>query len=92
MPQGQLLQNHILRDVGVLELIDQDIPKAIPVPVAERLIRLEQSCGLHEQIIEIQAVILAQTFLIRHVGTYDNLVIVRAHRVMLRREELVLGS
>jgi hypothetical protein len=50
---GQQLQPAVLQLIGVLELIDQDVPEALLVVPADRLVALQQLVGAQQQLGEI---------------------------------------
>ena len=83
MALGNLREDHILRDVGVLELVHQDVAEPLPIPVPHRVVSLEHPRGLHQQIIEVQPVVLAQSVLVCRVGLRDDLIVVGARGVGL---------
>ena len=47
---GQQCQPAVLQVVGVLELIDEDVPEALLVVLAQRLVALQQLVGTQQQL------------------------------------------
>ena len=64
LPTREVSQEHVLRAVRVLVLVDEDVLEAI-LPVVHRVIaRLEQPHGEEEQVVEVERVVLAQEALV----------------------------
>ena len=55
----QLLDQHVLRVVGVLVLVDQHVPEPAPVVLGDRRERLQQVTVGHDQVVEVERVRLA---------------------------------
>jgi len=81
---GEKLQQTILRVIGILAFVNQQIPK--PTPVIFRYLRnsFKQTHRQYEKIIEIDRVNLAQLPFVRRVYLGDNLVTPRRDRVVAR--------
>ena len=90
---GQQLHQLVLRAVGVLVLVDQQIAIAALVALAHFARNLEQAHGLQQQIVEVQRVVLAQLVLVglEDVGDALAVGILRAEEILLRIDHVVLG-
>ena len=60
----QLPDQHVLRVVGVLVLVDQHVPEAPPVVLGDRGQPLQQRDRLHDQVVEVERVGRAQPALV----------------------------
>ena len=88
---GELKLGH----VGVLELVHADVAEAALIALADLGVPLEQKHGLHDQIVKIHGVGLAQELLVGLVHARDLLgpkIAACLHRESVGREELVLGA
>ncbi|GHJ05896.1 hypothetical protein TPA0907_02630 [Micromonospora humidisoli] len=63
----QLLDQGVLRVVGVLVLVDQDVPESAAVALRDVRMRLEQVHRRHDQVVEVQRVRLPQPPLVERV-------------------------
>ena len=88
---GQQVDEDVLRAVGVLVLVDQDMAEAV-APLGEGLrVRAEQLDQLHDQVVEVQPTGAAQYLLVGLVHPARHLVGVAPVGIVLRPLELVLG-
>ena len=89
--RGEQVDEHVLRAVGVLVLVDEDMSKAVS-PLGERLlvgaVELDQ---LHDQVVEVEPARAAQHLLVGLVDPAEDLVRVAAVRYVLGPLELVFG-
>ncbi|MBA7694185.1 hypothetical protein ES703_102792 [subsurface metagenome] len=69
----QLLYQHILDKVGVLELINQYVQIARLISVKDFGMIIEQLCCLHQQIIEIHPLTLSEQLLIAFIDSLNYL-------------------
>ncbi len=76
---GELAGEHVLGDVGVLELVDVDVQVALGVLVEDVGVLAKELDGLHQEVIEIDGVVLLQRLLIALVHPRDDLLEVVAH-------------
>ena len=86
---GELKLSH----VGVLELVHANVAEAALIALADLGMRPKQKHGLHDQIVKIHGVGLAQELLVGLVHARDLLgpkIASRLHREGVGREELVL--
>ena len=88
---GHMLEQLVLRQVGILELIHQHVLEAPGVPFTHGLVRLEEHGDPEEQVVEIHAVVGQQQLLVAAVDTLDHLVAVGLDGVIVRLDQLVLG-
>ena len=65
----QQVEQVILRHVGVLVLIHHDVTQAVLVALANGFLLAQHACGEHQQVVEIDGVVLAQAFFISLVHT-----------------------
>ena len=72
---GELAHQDVLRVVGVLVLVDQDVPEPAPVVLGDLRERLEQRHRRHDEVVEVEGVGLAEPFLVAGVGLGDLLVV-----------------
>ncbi len=94
MPPRQQAQPQVLRDVGVLILVYQDIPEPAPVLRQHVLVRLEDRDHVQQQIAEIAGVQIAQAALVggiqRHALAVERTRI--GHRHLVRGQRAVLPA
>ncbi len=76
---GELAGQHVLGDVGILELVDVDVQVALGVLVENVAVVAKQLDGLHQEVIEIDGVVPLQCLLIALVHPRDDLLEVIAH-------------
>ena len=90
---GQQAHQLVLRAVGVLILVDQEVLEAAVVVLAHRGDDFQQAHGLEQQVVEIERVGLAQLFAILLVDVRHllGLGIGRLQVHLLRIEHVVLG-
>ena len=84
---------HVLRVVRVLILIDEDVAETPVIVLGEEAVAGEELHGPHDEVVEIEGVRFAHPFLVFEVGVGDDLrdrVLRRGVGVLLRRDELVL--
>jgi len=90
----QLLDQLVLRDVGVLVLVDEDVPEPAPVVLGRVGERLQEVHRRHDEVVEVHRVGLPQAALVCRVGLRDALVVVAAGRrrrgIRLLVDEVVL--
>ncbi len=75
--RDQLADQHVLRVVGVLVLVDQHVPEPAPVVLGDVGERLQQVHGGHDQVVEVERVGLVQPALVEPVGLGQGLLHVR---------------
>ena len=73
MPRGQELRDAVLRVVGVLVLVDQQVREDLLPAVADVIEALEQVHGAHEQVVEVHRVRLVQPPLVLDEDVGDRL-------------------
>ncbi len=90
----QQLQEAVLRVVGVLVLVDEDVAEARGVALADVLEELEQVDGAEQQVVEVHRVHAQQVALVEAVDLGDHLLEGRADLlpVGLGVEQAVLGG
>ncbi len=82
VPAGELADEHVLDDVGVLELVDQDVQVALLVLVAARPRgSRKRQHRLHQQVVEVEGVVLGQQRLVALVDARDDLLEVARARI-----------
>ena len=89
----QFADQHVLRMVRVLILIDQDMAEATMVVLGDRRVVFEQAYRARNQVIKVQSIGLCKTLLIFFVSRGNNSrnwVIRRGISVFLPRDELIL--
>ena len=91
---GEALQQHELRVIGVLELVDEDVAPAAPVATANRRIAREQRDAVGDEIGEVKRVGCAQLGLHVLPDRRDPCAVrvLRALAQVLRRPETALGE
>jgi len=84
----------VLGEVGVLELVDQDVLVAALVLGGHIRVLLEEQHRLHQQIVKVHGVAAPQDLLVGEVDAADDLAEVGVHPVGvdLRRQQFVLGG
>ncbi len=91
---GELVDQRVLGGVGVLVLVDQDVPEAAAVGVGDLRERTEQVDGLPDEVVEVEGVRLLQLALVvgEHLGedALGRIRHVRLPREGLRVLQLVL--
>jgi len=92
VPGSKQVNQPVLHLVGVLELVDQDIVKALTVFFQDLRMVLEQPHGLHQQVAEIKRVGLLQALLVEGVDTGHLFGLVIIVLELLRPDPLVLRS
>ncbi len=90
--QSQLAHQHVLGVVGVLVLIDQDVPEPPPVVLGHVGMLLQQAHRRHDQVVEVEGVRLEEPALVAGVGLTEHLLVRVAGLVgpRLGRHQLVL--
>ena len=73
MPRRQELRDAVLRVVGVLVLVDQQVREDLLPAVADVVEALEQIHGAHEQVVEVHRVRLVQSSLVLDEDVRDGL-------------------
>ena len=73
MPRRQELRDAVLRVVGVLVLVDQQVREDLLPAVADVVEALEQIHGAHEQVVEVHRVRLVQSSLVLDEDVRDRL-------------------
>ena len=68
----ELTHQYVLRVVGVLVLVDEDVPEATPVVLRDLRERLQHGHRLADQVVEVQRVGRAQTALVFGVDLGDD--------------------
>jgi hypothetical protein len=89
---GEKLEQAVLGVVGVLVLVDEDVPERL-LPAGERLRKaLEDFDGEHQQVVEVHRVAVVQALLVEGVDLGNGLVVERrnAAEVLVRADQLVL--
>ena len=94
-PADELAHQLVLGVVGVLVLVDHDVPEPAPVVLGDVGEGLEHVHRGHDQVVEVHGVGLAQPPLVGRVGLGEHLLLVRAGlahpaRVGLLVDQLVL--
>ena len=91
---GETLEQHELRVIGVLELVDEDVAPAPPVATADRRIAREQHDAIRDEIGEVKRVGGAQLGLHVFPGRRDRhaVRVLRALAQVGRRPEPALGE
>jgi len=87
----QLLAQHVLDGVGVLELVHQQVVVAVLVPGQHHGMRVEQLNYLHQQVVEVQRLALGEQLLVSRVHPRHHLVEIGVFYIILRRVEMALG-
>ena len=82
---------HVLGDVGVLELVDQDVLVALAVALAHLRVVAQQLDRLHEDVVEVEGAVLGQQRLVALVAARDDLLEVGA-RASARRPPAPISS
>ena len=87
------LRDLVLCLVGVLVLVDQDVPETAPVLVAHVGVVTEQDVRVEEQVVEVERVGPQQPLLVGPVDAGDGLVrgVADARHVAVGADELVFG-
>jgi len=88
----QPAQNSILRQVGILEFVHQDMFKLVPVGFAHNRIIFKDPIGVDQHVVEIHGVILDQPLLIKDEKAPDLLIAEVLDRVIIGSDEIVLGT
>ena len=91
---GKLPRQHVLGHVSVLELIDERVEVALLVLLAHGIVLPEERHRAHDQVVEIESVVLLQQPLVALVGAGDHLAEVVAHGggIGSGGSELALGA
>ena len=89
----ELMRDGELRVVGVLILVDQDVLEALLIRVAHRVLPEKHLRDVHQEVIEVEGVVLAHDAAVRAVRPRDRagVEVERLRLVCLRIEQLVLG-
>ncbi len=90
--RGQQLDEAVLGDVGILELVDQDVLEAPGVLFADGVVLVQQLDHPQQQVVEVDGVALAQKLVVALVDAHDHLFTVVARGDVLGHLQLVLGS
>ena len=86
----QLAHQHVLGVVGVLVLVDQHVPEPAAVVLGDVGEHLQQVHGVHDQVVEVHRVRLAQPLLVELVDLGQHLLRRRLRDVALLVDQLVL--
>ncbi len=87
-----MLNQRVLRDVGILELIHQHMMEALGVFFAHIGMFFEQVGGHQQQVVEIHAVGLLEQFLVFFVDAFHGFVAVGFDGEIVRADQFVLGA
>ncbi len=92
MNTGEQLQQHVLRVVRVLVLVDEDVAERLGPALAGLREALEHLHGQHEHVVEVDGVEVEQLALVEAVHVGDGLVVEAADAggVLVGADELVL--
>jgi len=90
MVRSKLLKNDVLGDIRVLELIDQDVLEAVPILMYSFGICLEHARRFHQEVVEVEPIVLAQRLLVLRICPRYDLIEIGAHRVICRQDQLIL--
>lgn len=88
---GKLTYEHILRMVGVLILVHENITELMPVIFAHLWATLEQFDGAHDQIVKIHGIRHGQTVLVLRIHHGDQLVDVAGRNLISALAGLVVA-
>ena len=90
---GQQLHQLVLRAVGVLVLVDEQIAVAALVALAHLARSLEHAHGLEQQIVEVHGIVLDQLVLVglEDVGDALTVWILGIEEIILRIDHVILG-
>ncbi len=88
---GQLAQQAILRGVGVLELVDEDVVVALLVLLQHVRPLVEQQHRLHQQVVKVHGVVGLQGQLVVFVDAPGDLADVVGGLIGRRSDQVVLG-
>ena len=72
---GEQLQQHVLRVVRVLVLVDQDVAERLRPPLARLGEALQHLDGQHQHVVEVDRVQREQPALVERVDVGDGLVV-----------------
>ncbi len=93
MVGGEQLQQHVLRVVRVLVLVDEDVAEPLLIVLQDRRKGLEELDGQHDDVVEVDGGGLDETLLVEAIDV-RHLLVIEPRPVLLERlevDELVLG-
>ncbi len=92
MLAGHQLQPLVLQIVGILEFVDQDVPEARLVMLAQRLVARQQFIGAQQQFGEIDHAFALALLVVQLVQLDEAAVVVVVGLDLMRAQALVLGA
>jgi hypothetical protein len=87
-----MLEQLVLRAVGVLELVHQDVTVAPLVAQAHVLMFAQQLLGFQQQVVKVQGVVLCQQGLVTCIRARHSLMPVGRRLIGLCGDQIVLGA
>ncbi len=89
---GKVFEDGILRQVGVLELVNQNMLKFVRIGFTHDGILVEQLGGVNQHVVKIHGVVFDEAFLVDAIQALSLLVTEAGDREFLRCDELVFSA
>ncbi len=88
---GQVFQDGVLGQVGVLKFVHQNVLKFVPVSIAHHRVVFQDAMRVHKHVVKVHGVIAHQHLLVTHVKAAQLFIAEVFDGVVFRPDQFVLG-